>query len=152
MPRRTDARKIALQMLYLLDVNPDAPPQRMHEAIEDELSTEELLKFAEELVWGVRSHVLEIDRLIESVAQNWRIGRMAPTDRNVMRLAIFEMHHLGTPSAVAINEAVELAKEFGAENSAGFVNGIIDRLSPEILNRASVSDPDKSESGAADQA
>ena len=139
-------------MLYLLDMNPDAPSDQLHEAMEDQLPTEDLLKFAEELVCGVRSHLLEIDRLIESVAENWRIGRMAPTDRNVMRLAIFEMHHVGTPSPVVINEAVELAKEFGAENSAGFVNGIVDRLSPEILNRASVSEPDESESGVTDEA
>ena len=136
MPRRSDARKISLQMLYLLDINPDAPQQLIHETIVKQLSTEELREFAQQLVSGVREHVLEIDQLIEDVAQNWRIERMAPADRNTMRLAIFEMHHLGTPSPVAINEAVELAKEFGAENSAGFVNGIVDRLAPEVLNRA----------------
>jgi len=136
MPRRSDARKTALQMLYLLDINPDAPQQLIHETIVKQLSTEELREFAQQLVSGVREHVLEIDQLIEDVAQNWRIERMAPADRNTMRLAIFEMHHLGTPSPVAINEAVELAKEFGAENSAGFVNGIVDRLAPEVLNRA----------------
>ena len=72
---------------------------------------------------------------------------MAPTDRNVMRLAVFEMHHLGTPSPVAINEAVELAKEFGAQDSAGFVNGIVDRLTPEVLTPLSVAESDESETG-----
>jgi N utilization substance protein B len=142
MPRRSDARKTALQMLYLMDVNPDAPLQLVQQTIEDDLPNAELIEFATQLVSGVRGHLSEIDQLIEGVAQNWHIERMAPTDRNVMRLAIFEMHHLGTPSPVAINEAVELAKEFSAENSAGFVNGIVDRLSPEALNPLPASNSD----------
>lgn len=149
MPRRFDARKTAMQMLYLVDVNPDAPLQQVQSAIEDELDSSELTEFAEQLVSGVREHLSEIDQLIESVAQNWRIERMAPTDRNVMRLAVFEMHHLGTPSAVAINEAVELARQFGTENSAAFVNGIIDRLTPESLKSPGTepADPPADESG-----
>ena len=65
---------------------------------------------------------------------------MAFTDRNVMRLAIYEMHQVGTPSAVVINEAVDLAKAFGTESSASFVNGIIDRLTPEAMNPSSQGD------------
>jgi N utilization substance protein B len=133
MPRRSDARKTAIQMLYLIDVNPDAPLEQIRNAIADDLPKADLREFAEKLVAGVRADLSQIDQLIEGVAQNWRIERMAPTDRNVIRLAIYEMHHMGTPSAVAINEAVELAKAFGTGNSASFVNGIIDRLTPEAL-------------------
>ena len=150
MPRRSDARKTALQMLYLMDLNPDAPLQQVQQTIEDNLPDVELMEFAGQLVSGVRGHLSEIDQLIEGVAQNWRIERMTPTDRNVMRLAIFEMHHLGTPSPVAINEAVELAKEFGAENSAGFVNGIVDRLTPEVLNPLPASNSDAPENHGTD--
>ncbi|MCH2212170.1 MAG: transcription antitermination factor NusB [Fuerstiella sp.] len=133
MPRRTDARKTALQMLYLIDLNPDASQEQLHHSIKQELPNPELTEFAEQIVAGVRARRSVIDSLIEKTSQNWRVGRMAPTDRNVMRLAVFEMHYLGTPSPVAINEAVELAKEFGSANSAAFVNGIIDRLTPEVL-------------------
>ncbi len=150
MPRRFDARKTAIQMLYLIDVNPDASERQVRETIQEELKGPELMEFAEQLVSGVRSHLSEIDRLIESVAEHWRIERMAPTDRNVMRLAVFEMHYLGTPGAVAITEAVELARLFGAENSAGFVNGIVDRLTPEALNSAGTppADPPSGENDA----
>lgn len=134
MPRRSDARKTAMQMLYLIDLNPDAPARQIQSTLESDLDTSELTEFAEQLVSGVRQHLTQIDQMIESVAEHWRIERMAPTDRNVMRLAVFEMHHLGTPPAVAINEAVELARQFGAENSPAFVNGIIDRLTPESLD------------------
>ena len=150
MPRRYDARKTALQMLYLIDVNPDAPLQQIQQTIEDDLPKVELREFAERLVSGVRAELAEIDRLIEGVAQNWRIERMAATDRNVMRLAIFEMHHLGTPSPVAINEAVELAKEFGTQNSASFVNGIVDCLTPEVLKSDPAVEPNMPENGASD--
>ena len=142
MPRRSDARKTAVQMLYLIDVNPDAPLEHIQSTIANDLPNPELREFSEQLVSGVRAHLSEIDSLIERVAENWRIERMAPTDRNVMRLAVYEMHHLGTPSPVAINEAIELAKEFGAENSAGFVNGIVDRLTPELLNPPAAPDSD----------
>lgn len=133
-----------MQMLYLIDVNPDAPLEQIQQSIRDELSSVDLSEFAEKLVAGVRTHLSELDQLIEGVAENWRIERMAPTDRNVMRLAVFEMIHLNTPSAVAINEAVELAREFGSENSAAFVNGIVDRLTPEVLDSASSSRSDES--------
>lgn len=134
MPRRSDARKIAMQLLYQIDVNSDTGLEHVQESIRSELKKQELREFAEQLVSGVRADLSQIDQSIERVAQNWRIERMAPTDRNVMRLAVYEMHQLGTPSAVAINEAVELARTFGTENSASFVNGIIDRLTPEALS------------------
>ena len=127
MPRRSDARRTALQMLYLMDVNPEAPVQQIEESIA-ELSKRDLIEFATHIVQGVRGSLSDIDRQIETIADNWRIERMAPTDRNVMRLAVYEMQQLSTPAAVAINEAIDLAREFGTENSAKFVNGILDRL------------------------
>ena len=148
MPRRSDARKTAIQMLYLLDVNPDVPLEQIQNTIADDLPKPDHREFAEQLVSGVRADLSQIDQLIEGIAQNWRIERMALTDRNVMRLAIYEMHQMGTPSAVAINEAIDLAKAFGTESSASFVNGIIDRLTPEALNSSSQGDVAKPQEDA----
>jgi N utilization substance protein B len=75
-------------------------------------------------------HRLELDRQIEATAQNWRLSRMAPTDRNVLRLGAFELLHTDTPHQVALDEAIELAKRYGTAQSGQFVNGILDRLVP----------------------
>ncbi len=131
MPRRSDARKVVLQMLYLIDQNPDADVPRIQEEITEQLKTDELVEFAWDLFRGVREVRDQLDEMITSVAQNWRLDRMAPTDRNVLRLAIYEMHHRNTPAAVALDEAIELAREFGGENSTSFVNGILDKLIPK---------------------
>ena len=130
MARRSDARRTALQLLYLAEINPDADEKQIRDTITRDLPSSALQEFADQIVTGVRSNLLEIDELIENVVDNWRIERMAPTDRNVIRLALFEMRYLATPSAVALNEAVELAREFGTANSGAFVNGILDQLKP----------------------
>ena len=136
MPRRSDAGKCALQMLYLLDQNSDADLQTVRATVELDLGNEELIEFAWRLITGVRESQDELDRQITNVAQNWRIDRMAPTDRNTIRAGLFEMQQLGTPAAVALNEAIELARAFGTENSAAFVNGILDKLKPEQTSTA----------------
>ena len=84
--------------------------------------------FAEQLLAGVREHREQLDQRFAEIAENWSLERMAPTDRNVLRLGAFEILHTDTPKRVAINEAVELAKRFGAEQSGQFVNGLLDRL------------------------
>jgi len=89
---------------------------------------EELTEFSRSLVSGVRNHRPELDELIEKLAENWSLKRMAATDRNILRLGAYEMLHTDTPRRVAIDEAVELAKRFGSAQSAQFVNGILDRL------------------------
>ena len=128
--------KCALQMLYLLDQNSDADLQTVRATVELDLGNEELIEFAWRLITGVRESQDELDRQITNVAQNWRIDRMAPTDRNTIRAGLFEMQQLGTPAAVALNEAIELARAFGTENSAAFVNGILDKLKPEQTSTA----------------
>ena len=89
---------------------------------------EELVTFARGLLAGVRKNRGEIDAKLDVLADNWHISRMAVTDRNVLRLAAYEMLFTDAPGAVAIDEAVELAKRFGAKQSPQFVNGILDRL------------------------
>ena len=131
MARRSKARELALQMLYLKDVNPDVEAQIVREMIDERLSDEPLREFAWQLFAGVMECRTMIDAHIESVAENWVLTRMAPTDRNVLRLGGFELLCTEAPHRVAIDEAIELAKKFGTAQSSQFVNGILDRLIPE---------------------
>ena len=128
MSRRSRARQVAFQVLYQDDLNPRSNPGASDELIEKRLRSDELIEFSRSLVSGVRDHCQEMDKLIEQVAENWSLKRMAATDRNVLRLGAYEILHTDTPDRVAIDEAVELAKRFGSAQSAQFVNGILDKL------------------------
>ena len=128
MTRRTRAREIALQVLYQDDLNPGANPATADAFLKQRLKDEELVEFARSLVSGVRRNRAELDEMLEQTADNWSIERMAATDRNVLRLGAYEILFFGTPDRVAINEAVELAKRYGAKQSSQFVNGVLDRL------------------------
>ncbi len=96
--------------------------------LENRLLSAELKEFARSLVAGVRRNRSELDQVLAQTADHWSLGRMAATDRNVLRLGAYEILYSETPDRVAINEAVELAKRFGTKQSAQFVNGILDRL------------------------
>ncbi|MCR4413517.1 MAG: transcription antitermination factor NusB [Thermoguttaceae bacterium] len=128
MTRRSRAREVALQVLFEDDLNPRVSPSIGEEFIRRRLRTPELVEFARQLVAGVRRHREEIDRLIEQTATNWSLSRMAPVDRNVLRLGAYEILYSDTPSRVAVDEAIELVKRYGAAHSAQFVNGILDRF------------------------
>lgn len=145
MPRRSDARKCVLQMLYVADQNPDVDVHWVRDNIEEQLSDDvQLIDFAWSLFTGVREQRTSIDERITKVAANWRVDRMAPTDRNVIRLGVYEMEFIQTPAAVVLNECIELAREFGAENSPSFVNGILDKFA--ISSPTPSTDADISES------
>ena len=116
------------QVLYQDDLNPRSNPGASDGLIERRLRSDELIEFSRGLVSGVRRHCQEMDKLIEQVAENWSLKRMAATDRNILRLGAYEILHTDTPDRVAIDEAVELAKRFGSAQSAQFVNGILDKL------------------------
>jgi transcription antitermination protein NusB len=110
-------------------MNPDRTPEVADRFLVSRLSgDEELIDFARSLVAGVRKNRAEIDRLLVERADNWTLERMAVTDRNILRLGAYEMLYGGTPERVAINEAVELAKRYGARQSPQFVNGVLDRF------------------------
>ena len=131
MSRRSRAREVTLQVLYQDDLNPREPPIDPDPFLRGRLGADELVQFARSLVDGVRRNRGELDALLEGTADNWTLSRMAATDRNVLRLGAYEILYADTPNRVAINEAVELAKRFGAGQSAQFVNGILDRILPE---------------------
>ena len=128
MARRSRARQVAFQVLYQDDLNPNSEESAGDALLRQRLSQAKLIEFAQSLVAGVRRHRQELDNLIGGTAENWSLDRMAATDRNVLRLGAYELLYATTPKRVAVNEAIELAKRFGAAQSAQFVNGILDRL------------------------
>jgi len=145
-PRRR-SRQAALQALFAADLAPRAAGAKGAAAAAalDALGEHfEVLpgarSFAEELVSGVSAHREEIDARLAGVSQRWRLDRMAAVDRNVLRLGAYEVLFGGTPAAVAIDEAVELARRFGGFASPGFVNGVLDALARRHGPRAPAAD------------
>ncbi len=137
MSRRSRAREVVLQILYEDDMNPSHSLVESDKFLRQRLHHDgELIEFAGTLVAGVRRHRRELDELLAQRAKNWSLKRMAVTDRNVLRLGAFEILFTDTPDRVAINEAVELARRFGAEQSPQFVNGILDRFLRETPDEA----------------
>lgn len=129
MSRRRRARAIVLQVLYQNDLNPTQPEEIKTRFVNARLSDDsKLIAFANELIAGVLAHREQIDQRLASIAANWRLGRMAATDRNVLRLGAYEILFGETPDRVAINEAIELARRYGTDQSSQFVNGVLDRL------------------------
>ncbi len=131
MRKRTKAREFAIQVLYQIDITKGG----VKECLEDfwktrELDTEVPVKdFTQELVLGISSHKEEIDSVISASAQNWELGRMAVVDRNILRMAAYElMFRNDIPPKVSINEAIDIAKKFGDQESGKFVNGILDNI------------------------
>jgi transcription antitermination protein NusB len=107
--------------------DPPVPPPARHAPRPEEI--QDAFGYASRLVEGVESHREEIDERIRAQAENWRLERMPSVDRNILRLAIYEMWHQNdVPKLVVLDEAVELAKRFGSEQSGRFVNGVLDGL------------------------
>ena len=141
MGARRTGRERALQALYQLEMTPGTPAEALASAWSSSAGAEgaeaaepgkpdpEAQRFAQELVTGVVQNRAEIDRLIEEHSHNWRLDRMSRIDRNVLRLGIFELKYRpDIPKKVSLNEAVELGKNFGTEESSAFVNGLLDRI------------------------
>ena len=134
---RRQSRRAALQALYSSDVReratavPDSPLAALDALAEHFELAPGARAFAEELVKGVAAERATLDARLVRVARNWRLERMAHVDRNLLRLAAWEILFGDTPAAVAIDEAVELAREFGDDASPRFVNGVLDALLKE---------------------
>ncbi len=126
---RRQARELALQVLYQMDLNRMPPDQAVDAVCASFDVPQEPRSFARLLVEGVSVHREEIDRRIEDASENWRLDRMAPVDRNILRIALYEMFYRDDiPPRVSINEAIELAKRFGTQDSRAFINGVLDKL------------------------
>jgi transcription antitermination protein NusB len=134
MASRRKARQRALQILFSWD----ARHRPVDEAIDeyyDSLYSEERPErdpFVIDLVRGAVNHVAQIDDRITRHAEHWRLERMPGVDRNILRLAVYEMAHAGTPAAVTIDEALELARKYSGEESVQFVNGVLDAVRREL--------------------
>ena len=116
------------------------PGDRIGDAITDfwcSFKTDsDVKKFFTILVLGTFQHLDEIDQIINDTSKNWKLDRMAVVDRNIIRCAVFEILYLSDiPSTVTINEAIEIAKRYGTEDSPGFINGILDRIADEFADR-----------------
>jgi len=143
MASRRRAREFALQALYDADLAEIGGQEALTalwagmiegEGIDDNRAPEsEEVEFAQRLVLGVDEKRPAIDELIESCSTNWRMPRMPVVDRNILRVAAFELLECADiPATVSINEAVELAKRFGTQDSRAFVNGIVDRMARQL--------------------
>lgn len=133
MRGRTQAREAALAMLYQRDLSGDGTEQVISTYLDGGLAEQALdpqaRRFAEHLVRGVVRRMDELDGLIRAGSTNWRLERMAAVDRNVLRIALFELlDEPDTPAAVILDEAIELAKLFGGPESGAFVNGLADGI------------------------
>ncbi len=126
-------REVVLQILYQDDLNPDASAAETDRFLRGRLKDDPpALEFAGVLLSGVRRNRAELDTMLSAIAENWSLARMAVTDRNILRIGAFEILYTETPDRVAINEAVELAKRYGARQSPQFVNGLLDRFLREV--------------------
>ena len=129
MTVRRRAREIALQVLYQLDIGQGDPREVLGAYFENFRPSEKAREFCHRLIEGVWQHREEIDRLIEENAENWTLKRMAVVDRNILRLAAYELTHCpDIPFKATLNEAIELAKRFGNDDSGAFINGILDKI------------------------
>jgi N utilization substance protein B len=130
MGKRRTARERALQALYELEFNAIGPEAALSASGPAGAAPEEAAAYAAWLVRGVLARQEEIDALIQSTSHNWRVARMTPIDRNLLRLAALEMLEEAAtlPAAVVINEAIEIARRFSGEESAVFVNGVLDAV------------------------
>jgi len=130
---RRQARMIALQTLYEYDVAQHTLSEVLQRHVEERHLQSQVVEYAEALVLGVSEHLADIDAHIQSAAREWPLQQMARIDKNILRLAIYEILFNNTvPAKAAINEAVELAKIFGSDTSSRFINGVLGT----IFNRA----------------
>lgn len=129
MGSRRLARECALQILYQLDMSNASVCEVMLHYWDENPSDDETQGFAKSLVEGVLSEKENIDKILSEHSTNWKLSRMASVDKNVLRMATFELIHLrDIPVKVTINEAVEIAKRYGTLESGAFVNGVLDNI------------------------
>jgi len=141
MGKRRRAREFALQVLYQLDIRKEGLKEVLPEFWKENDAEKEVQNFTNILVKGVEEKRSEIDKLLTEYALTWDLSRMSVIDRNILRLGSFELLFLKEiPFAVSINEAIELAKTFGTDDSFKFVNGILNRIKDEKKNLSSSKD------------
>jgi N utilization substance protein B len=138
MPARHRSRQRALQILYQHDIRGESLPDAINHFYETLHSEDEDAArampdgFMEQLAQGTVAKASDIDKLISDRSANWRLERMSVVDRNILRMAIFEMSEIGTPPPVVIDEALELARQFSGDESVAFINGVLDAIRKDL--------------------
>ena len=127
--RRRKARELALKMLYQMEVNGDNAEAALAQYLSIFPYQSDIAEYARTLLAGVKGERETLDRYIEAASDNWKLNRITYVDRNILRVAIYEMlFSLDVPPKVAMDEAIEMGKKFGTEESKDFINGILDRI------------------------
>ncbi|MGZ3769836.1 MAG: transcription antitermination factor NusB [Bdellovibrio sp.] len=126
---RRQARELALQILFQTEFAPQISYQKLFDVFEQSMEAE-VIDYADSLVKGVQKNKEAIDAKIQSSSAHWKVERMATIDRNILRIAVFEMIFASEPikENIVINEAVEIAKKYGTTESGSFVNGLLDQI------------------------
>ena len=136
MASRRKSREFAMQMLYQWEICGYTPAQVEATFFANQRADPEVEGFARDLFEGAVNDIDRLDRLVRQHADNWRLERMAAVDRNILRVALYELlHHLETPAAAVINEALEIARRFSTGDSVEFVNGVLDGIRKELPPR-----------------
>ena len=134
MGKRRQARELAIQVLFHLEFNPGNPDEVFDLICENFSSQKSSMPFSRQLVTGVCEKKVSLDELIGRSSRNWRLERMSRLDRCILRLAAFEILFMeDIPPKVSIDEALEIGKKFGSENSGSFINGILDNIYNSIV-------------------
>jgi N utilization substance protein B len=136
MHQRHKAREVTLQVLYELDVQPISIGEAIGRFWANFEAPEEAREFSSLLIEGAWSHRAEIDQLISGSSENWTMARMSRVDKSILRMAVYELLFCpDIPPKVTLNEAIDLGKMYGSENSGAFINGILDALYGRLRNK-----------------
>jgi transcription antitermination protein NusB len=134
--RRRKARELALKMLYQMEVNRDSIDRALERYTRIFPYQEDIVVYARTLLAGIRREQEKLDDYIAKASEHWKVSRITYVDKNILRVAVYEMlYSKDVPPKVAIDEALELAKKFGAEESKDFVNGILDRVLKDFYEK-----------------
>lgn len=136
MGRRRKARESALQILFQLEFDATHVKKKIDQYWKAKKPSKEIKDYSTWLIKGIATHKKEIDNIIQTTSDHWRISRMALVDRNILRIAVFEiLYEKDIAPAIIINEAIEIAKRFSSEEAAAFVNGILDAVKKKIITQ-----------------
>jgi N utilization substance protein B len=134
--RRKRSREYALQVLFQLNITKQEATAALGQFQDHFSPNGDADEFMKLLVLGVLEHCDELDRLIEKYSENWRLDRINIIERNILRMALFELLYCGEiPPKVSINEAIDLGKRYGSDDSGSFINGILDRIQDEVVRK-----------------
>ncbi len=134
MGKRRHSRELAIKALFHLEFSKDDPAVAFDLICNNFGASEDVKPFSKDLLLGVCAHLKELDTLIGTASKNWRLERIAKVDRTILRLAVYELlYRDDIPPKVSINEAVDLGKKFGTEESGAFINGILDNIYSTLM-------------------